>query len=91
MKLNLPGLGSMPPVDRAALRRDGFTLFSKLIRTKNVDALQGEPEPLANIRGASEDESKVKLQVSQSAIEHRYHNEHIYSITLLLKLFIRVS
>ena len=68
MKLNIPGLGALPPVDRAALRRDGLTLFSKLIRTKNVEALQGEAEPAAGtrggLRGAPQDESKVKLQVS---------------------------
>ncbi|XP_046397348.1 probable cationic amino acid transporter [Ischnura elegans] len=29
--------------DREALRRDGLTLFSKLIRTKNIESMQGDP------------------------------------------------
>ncbi|KAK3907979.1 putative cationic amino acid transporter [Frankliniella fusca] len=61
MKLNIPGLGeglqSLQQMDRAALRRDGLTLFGKLIRTKNVDALQGEAPTLGAI-----DDSKVKLK-----------------------------
>lgn len=73
MKLNLEGLsqglsqrlGSMQQVDRAQLRRDGLTLFGKLIRTKNVEGLQGEAEPL----GAIQDE-KVKLKVSTTAVEN---------------------
>ncbi|XP_071451542.1 solute carrier family 7 member 14-like [Hetaerina americana] len=40
MKLGMFPRGS---VDREALRRDGLTLFGKLIRTKNVESMQGEP------------------------------------------------
>lgn len=62
MKLNLAGLSeglnNIQQVDRAALRRDGLTLFGKLIRTKNVEALQGEAPTLGAI-----DDSKVKLKV----------------------------
>lgn len=42
--------------DRETLRRDGLVLFSKLIRTKNVDNLQ-EQQP-------RQDDRKQKLTVS---------------------------
>ncbi|XP_067005702.2 solute carrier family 7 member 14 [Anabrus simplex] len=32
-------------LDRANLKRDGLTLFGKLIRTKNIDGMQGEAPP----------------------------------------------
>ncbi|KAI7815696.1 cationic amino acid transporter [Rhyzopertha dominica] len=35
----------MWPADRETLRRDGLVLFSKLIRTKNVDGLQEQVRP----------------------------------------------
>lgn len=44
--------------DREALRRDGLVLFSKLIRTKNVDALQEQS------RTPRPDDRKQKLTVS---------------------------
>ncbi|KAF7264460.1 hypothetical protein GWI33_023173, partial [Rhynchophorus ferrugineus] len=52
-------MGVIPnlPADREALRRDGLVLFSKLIRTKNVDGLQ------ETIPEQSEDR-KQKLTVS---------------------------
>lgn len=43
-------------VDRETLRRDGLILFSKLIRTKNVDSLQEQIRP-------REDDRKQKLTV----------------------------
>lgn len=46
-------------VDRETLRRDGLILFSKLIRTKNVDSLQEQVRP-------REDDRKQKLTVSFS-------------------------
>ncbi|XP_017780061.1 PREDICTED: probable cationic amino acid transporter [Nicrophorus vespilloides] len=41
--------------DRETLRRDGLVLFSKLIRTKNVDNLQEQTRP------PREDDRKIKL------------------------------
>lgn len=43
--------------DREALKRDGLVLFSKLIRTKNVDGLQEQVRPRT-------DDRKQKLTVS---------------------------
>jgi hypothetical protein len=45
-------------VDRETLRRDGLILFSKLIRTKNVESLQEQS------RSARTDDRKQKLTVS---------------------------
>lgn len=42
-------------VDRETLRRDGLVLFSKLIRTKNIDNLQEQNRPIR------EDDRKQKL------------------------------
>lgn len=36
--------------DREALKRDGLVLFSKLIRTKNVDGLQEQVRPRSDDR-----------------------------------------
>lgn len=47
-------------VDREALRRDGLVLFSKLIRTKNVEALQEQS------RTPRPDDRRQKLTVSNS-------------------------
>lgn len=56
-------LGVFPQVNRADLKRDGLALFSKLIRTKNVEGMQGE-EP----QGPSQpqDPKKLKLKVTQT-------------------------
>nr|CAD7592241.1 unnamed protein product [Timema genevievae] len=35
----------MFPQDRAVLKRDGLALFSRLIRTKNVESMQGDVKP----------------------------------------------
>lgn len=43
-------------VDRETLRRDGLVLFSKLIRTKNVESLQEQARP-------RDDDRKQKLTV----------------------------
>lgn len=48
----------MWPADREALRRDGLVLFSKLIRTKNVEAFQEQT------RTPRPDDRKQKLTVS---------------------------
>lgn len=45
-------------VDREALRRDGLVLFSKLIRTKNIETLQEQS------RTPRPDDRKQKLTVS---------------------------
>lgn len=47
-------------VDKDALRRDGLTLFSKLIRTKNIASLQESAES----RNTQSTNGKPKLQVS---------------------------
>lgn len=44
-------------MDRENMRRDGLALFSKLIRTKNVESLQEQ------IRPPREGEKKQKLTV----------------------------
>lgn len=54
-------------VDRENLRRDGLVLFSKLIRTKNVDNLQEQNRPIR------EDDRKQKLTVS--SLLSRFHVE----------------
>lgn len=50
------GMWSM---DREALRRDGLVLFSKLIRTKNIETLQEQS------RTPRPDDRKQKLTVSE--------------------------
>jgi hypothetical protein len=57
-------LGVFPQLNqlnRAELKRDGLALFSKLIRTKNVESMQGEAP-----HGAPQcqDPKKLKLKVS---------------------------
>ncbi|XP_063224905.1 probable cationic amino acid transporter [Bacillus rossius redtenbacheri] len=47
------------PADRAALKRDGLALFSKLIRTKNIDGLQEAAQPG---RGGPAGDNKLKLK-----------------------------
>jgi hypothetical protein len=47
-------------VDKDALRRDGLSLFSKLIRTKNMASLQESAES----RTTQSTSGKPKLQVS---------------------------
>jgi hypothetical protein len=54
-------LGVFPQLDRAELKRGGLTLFSKLIRTKNVDSMQGEA---AQGPSQPQDPKKLKLKVS---------------------------
>lgn len=46
--------------DREQLRQEGLVLFSKLIRTKNVETLQERTGPPRH-----GDERKIKLTVSQ--------------------------
>jgi hypothetical protein len=48
-------------LNRAELKRDGLALFSKLIRTKNVEGMQGE---VLHTSSQSQDPKKVKLKVS---------------------------
>jgi len=52
-------------LNRAELKRDGLALFSKLIRTKNVESMQEEA-----LHGSSEsqDPKKVKLKVSSPTV-----------------------
>ncbi|XP_049796580.1 probable cationic amino acid transporter [Schistocerca nitens] len=66
MKLNLGALGN---VDRAELKRDGLTLFSRLIRTKNVESMQGDAAPatkgapaVVTTRSDDHPEKKLKLK-----------------------------
>lgn len=47
--------------NKEELKKDGLTLFGKLIRTKNVEGLQGEPA-IPGLK--TSDEKKQKLQVS---------------------------
>jgi hypothetical protein len=61
-------LGVFPQLNqlnRAEQKRDGLALFSKLIRTKNVESMQGEVP-----HGSSQapDPKKLKLKVSTSAL-----------------------
>lgn len=49
-------------MDRDAMRRDGLTLFSKLIRTKNIDGLQERVTP--RVGAGADGEQKQKLTVS---------------------------
>lgn len=49
--------GMLPNVDRELLKRDGLVLFSKLIRTKNVNALQEQ----TGITRPKDDDRKLKL------------------------------
>jgi hypothetical protein len=51
-------LGVFPQMNRAELKRDGLALFSKLIRTKNVEGMQGEAPQ------GPHDPKKLKLKVS---------------------------
>lgn len=48
-------------MDRDTMRRDGLALFSRLIRTKNVDSLQEQTGP----RVGASSETKQKLTVSK--------------------------
>nr|CAD7429030.1 unnamed protein product [Timema monikensis] len=51
----------MFPQDRAVLKRDGLALFSRLIRTKNVESMQGEAKPSGpEVAGGSK---KLKLKM----------------------------
>ncbi|KAJ9583838.1 hypothetical protein L9F63_021814, partial [Diploptera punctata] len=53
-------LGVLPQLDqlnRAELKRDGLALFSKLIRTKNVESMQGEAQ-----HKTERDPKKLKLK-----------------------------
>ena len=63
--MKLAMLPQLNQLNRAELKRDGLALFSKLIRTKNVDSMQGEA-----LHGSSEsqDPKKVKLKVSSSTV-----------------------
>jgi hypothetical protein len=54
-------LGVFPQLNRAELKRDGLALFGKLIRTKNVDSMQGEMPPGPS---DAQDSKKLKLKVS---------------------------
>lgn len=61
-------LGVFPQLtqlNRAELKRDGLALFSKLIRTKNVESMQGE---VPHGTSESQDPKKMKLKVSTSAL-----------------------
>jgi len=59
-------------VDKEALRRDGLTLFSKLIRTKNIASLQESAEsrqpPSTQSSGG-----KPRLQV-----RYNVHNYYVF-------------
>lgn len=63
--MKIPMIPQLNQLNRAELKRDGLALFSKLIRTKNVDSMQGEA-----FHGSSEsqDPKKVKLKVSSSTV-----------------------
>jgi hypothetical protein len=52
-------------LNRAELKRDGLALFSKLIRTKNVESMQGEA---LHVSSESQDPKKVKLKVSSPTV-----------------------
>jgi hypothetical protein len=61
-------LGVFPQLNqlnRAELKRDGLALFSKLIRTKNVEGMQGE---VPHGPPQSQDPKKLKLKVSSSTL-----------------------
>lgn len=52
-------------LNRAELKRDGLALFGKLIRTKNVESMQGE---VIHGPSQSQDPKKAKLKVSCSTV-----------------------
>lgn len=56
MKIPTPGL--LPTGD---YKRDGLALFTKLIRTKNVEGMQGDLPPRLD---SSKPDKKLKLKVS---------------------------
>jgi hypothetical protein len=61
-------LGVFPQLNqlnRAELKRDGLALFSRLIRTKNVESMQGE---VPHGAPPCQDAKKLKLKVSTSEL-----------------------
>lgn len=59
-------MGDMWPMHRDTIRRDGLLLFSKLIRTKNVEALQEQSET------PRIDNGKQKLTVFETKLSFRW-------------------
>lgn len=57
-----------PLENKAELKKQGLALFGKLIRTKNVDKLQGE-SVIPGLKAT--DEKKLKLQVSMTKFRER--------------------
>lgn len=59
--MKLPDL-LKPLENKAELKKQGLTLFGKLIRTKNVESMQGETT-IPGLKSAGE-EKKQKLEAS---------------------------